>query len=156
MLRRVAAAMLLAAALPAQAQVYKWVDKDGKVHYSSTPPPSTASPAQQVEDRLTITDGMSPDERAAAERRFATRAEEEEREFQERQRAQAAQQASKPPVDDGRSNYREPIYYDEYGGGYYPYPVRRPVNRPPSATQLPATRPAPPARAPSGGRATLR
>jgi hypothetical protein len=34
---------LLFAALDAQAQqtVYKWVDKDGKVQFSDTPPPAT-------------------------------------------------------------------------------------------------------------------
>ena len=30
--------LLCAAALPAAAQVYRWVDKDGKVHYSSDKP----------------------------------------------------------------------------------------------------------------------
>ena len=30
----------LCAALPASAQMYKWVDADGKVRYSDTPPPS--------------------------------------------------------------------------------------------------------------------
>ncbi len=40
----VAAAVLLATATVA-AQVYKWVDKDGKVQYSDTPPPPSASKA---------------------------------------------------------------------------------------------------------------
>jgi glutaredoxin len=34
-----AAALLLPALAHAQANVYRWVDKDGKVHYSDTPPP---------------------------------------------------------------------------------------------------------------------
>jgi glutaredoxin len=34
-----AAALLLPALAAAQANVYRWVDKDGKVHYSDTPPP---------------------------------------------------------------------------------------------------------------------
>ena len=38
----IAAAILLATATVA-AQVYKWVDKDGKVQYSDTPPPATAT-----------------------------------------------------------------------------------------------------------------
>lgn len=29
-------------------QVYRWVDKDGQVHYSSTPPPATAARAEKV------------------------------------------------------------------------------------------------------------
>ena len=34
-----AAVLLLPALAAAQANVYRWVDKDGKVHYSDTPPP---------------------------------------------------------------------------------------------------------------------
>ena len=37
-----AVAILLATATVA-AQVYKWVDKDGKIQYSDTPPPATAT-----------------------------------------------------------------------------------------------------------------
>jgi hypothetical protein len=33
-------ALTLCAALPASAQMYKWVDSDGKVQYSDKPPPS--------------------------------------------------------------------------------------------------------------------
>ena len=122
--------------MPAQAQVYKWVDANGKVHYSSTPPPATASSAQPVEERISVMDGMNPEERAAAERRFATRAAEEEREWKERQRAQAAQASSPPAADnDPRSNYREPYYYD-YGGGYVPGPIRRPFDTPPEGDAL--------------------
>jgi len=36
----VAIALALCAALPASAQMYKWVDANGKVQYSDTPPPS--------------------------------------------------------------------------------------------------------------------
>ena len=39
MKRILIAAMMLALAAPAAAQqLYKWVDKDGKTHYSDTPP----------------------------------------------------------------------------------------------------------------------
>ena len=38
----IAVAILLATATVA-AQVYKWVDKDGKVQYSDTPPPASAT-----------------------------------------------------------------------------------------------------------------
>ncbi|MEW6133813.1 MAG: DUF4124 domain-containing protein [Pseudomonadota bacterium] len=34
--------MLAAAVLPAQAKMYKWVDAQGKVHYTDTPPPESA------------------------------------------------------------------------------------------------------------------
>ena len=36
------AACALACAAQAQSSVYRWVDKDGKVHFSSEPPPSDA------------------------------------------------------------------------------------------------------------------
>ena len=41
----IAIAILLATATVA-AQVYKWVDKDGKVQYSDTPPPADATKAE--------------------------------------------------------------------------------------------------------------
>lgn len=45
---RAAALTALAALLaaPAAAQMYRWVDKDGKVHYSNTPPPAAAKNLQ--------------------------------------------------------------------------------------------------------------
>ena len=36
----VAISLALCVALPASAQMYKWVDSNGKVHYSDKPPPS--------------------------------------------------------------------------------------------------------------------
>lgn len=36
------AALMLPAMAAAQTNVYRWVDKDNKVHYSDTPPPETA------------------------------------------------------------------------------------------------------------------
>jgi hypothetical protein len=42
--RLIAGALLLAAlAAHAQTNVYRWVDKEGKVHFSDTPPPDTRS-----------------------------------------------------------------------------------------------------------------
>jgi glutaredoxin len=37
------AACLVACAAQAQSSVYRWVDKDGKVHFSSEPPPADAA-----------------------------------------------------------------------------------------------------------------
>ena len=39
-------ALLFAAA--ASAQLYRWVDKDGKVHYTDTPPPTSAGKSAQL------------------------------------------------------------------------------------------------------------
>lgn len=41
-MKRLVTLVLLLAALPASAVLYKWVDKDGKVHYSDQPPPQSA------------------------------------------------------------------------------------------------------------------
>ena len=42
-----AAAVLALAATAAQAQMYRWVDKDGKVRYTDTPPPASAKGVQK-------------------------------------------------------------------------------------------------------------
>src|SRR5215216_1310827 len=67
----------LLAAAPASAQMYKWVDKDGKVHYSDKPPPGTkaqviapapAKPAPvpvQANEKSRTPAGFSPEEREA-------------------------------------------------------------------------------------------
>jgi hypothetical protein len=41
-MKRLLMLALFLAALPASAVMYKWVDQDGKVHYSDQPPPSGA------------------------------------------------------------------------------------------------------------------
>ena len=41
------AALAIACAAQAQTNVYRWVDKDGKVQYSDAPPPETASNVTQ-------------------------------------------------------------------------------------------------------------
>lgn len=44
-----AAALL---ALPAAAEMYRWVDKDGRVHYSDQPPPATIKQQKQMKQRV--------------------------------------------------------------------------------------------------------
>lgn len=60
----------LGAAMPAGAQIYKWVDANGAVTYSNTPPPSGTQPKKidSVSERVTIytpdaelVDAMKPD-----------------------------------------------------------------------------------------------
>ena len=46
-MRRLIAFSLLACALAAQAQLYRWTDDSGKVHYTDTPPPATAKNVQK-------------------------------------------------------------------------------------------------------------
>ncbi len=39
--------MLMSSAAPAQAELYKWVDADGKIHYSDQPPPPSARQSER-------------------------------------------------------------------------------------------------------------
>lgn len=61
-----AALALLCVALPAAAGVYKWIDREGKVHYSDTPPANSAS---RPVDLPNIGTGTRPEESAAAEQK---------------------------------------------------------------------------------------
>lgn len=36
----------------AQAEIYKWTDANGKVHYSATPPKDTSTKAENIEDKI--------------------------------------------------------------------------------------------------------
>lgn len=137
--RLIPALILALAALPAQAEVYKWVDAKGQVNYSNAPPPSVAGKAQQVEERISVM-GMDPAVRAAAERRFAYREQQEELDWQQRQqRAMYVQTATPTPSPSYSSGYSGDYYpatyyggyYGGYSGRYYGGYARRPiVNRP--------------------------
>jgi len=112
------------AALPARAEMYKWVDANGQVNYSNVPPPSAGGSARAVEERISVM-GMDPTVRAAAERRFAAQAQAEEREWQRRQQALLMQQAVQPaPVPSLSDNYYSgnPYYYAPftYRASYIP------------------------------------
>jgi glutaredoxin len=47
MLRIVSCVLLAAAAALAHADMYRWLDQEGKVHYTDTPPPTTAKNVQK-------------------------------------------------------------------------------------------------------------
>jgi len=44
----IALGVLLVTALPVQAEIYKWVDKDGTVKYTDTPPPGGTKPLSTI------------------------------------------------------------------------------------------------------------
>ena len=111
---RLLAVLILAAALPAQAQVYKWVDAKGQVNYSNAPPPTAAGAAQPVEDKLSVI-GMDPAVRAYAERRFAERARADELDWQRRQALSI--QYSQQPAGGYSDSYTSSSYYPGYYGG---------------------------------------
>lgn len=73
-------ALLLALAAPASAEIYRWVDDQGNVHFSSTPQPEASQRERQVYDRSgmrreTLPAPPTEEERArmAAERAQAER-----------------------------------------------------------------------------------
>ncbi|WP_019568857.1 DUF4124 domain-containing protein [Thioalkalivibrio sp. ALMg13-2] len=75
-----AGALLLGLTVPVQADIYRWVDDNGTVHYSSTPQPETSQRERRIYDsegrmREILPAPMSAEERAqaAAEREQAER-----------------------------------------------------------------------------------
>jgi glutaredoxin len=46
-MRALIALMLISAALPATAQLYRWTDQSGKTHFTDTPPPPSAKGVQK-------------------------------------------------------------------------------------------------------------
>lgn len=51
---------LALAACAAQAQYYRWVDEQGKVHYGDRPPPSLAGKAQAIRHGAPVADQQLP------------------------------------------------------------------------------------------------
>ena len=102
MIRRTVIAIALFAALPALAQIYSWKDKDGKVHYGDTPPPTgevnqiraapAAKPAPAPAPESTGAPGATDTPTAQEPSRPPTLAEREQA-FRERRAAEAEAQA---------------------------------------------------------------
>lgn len=79
--RFIFAALLLALALPVAAdKIYKWVDEDGKVHYSDTPPPDMVQQEHKILNEQGVTvealERAKTPEEIEAERQAAMEAEE--------------------------------------------------------------------------------
>lgn len=109
------AKLLCAAALfasgAAQAQVYKWTDAEGKLHYSDTPPPSNK--AQTVDDKVSVVPAQSPSPQAveAMEQRMERREKEAE---EEREAIRARESAAAPPPEEPYRAADAPYYYPPY------------------------------------------
>jgi hypothetical protein len=122
---------LLAIAAPAQAQLYKWVDKNGVLNYTDTPPADAKQNAvERLSDRVSSYE-VDPVTKAAAARPGPSFYELQlEREWAQRQRLRAAAEQM-PYYDDPRfAGYATP-----YGPAVvYARPVRpaafRPLTRP--------------------------
>lgn len=82
-------------ASPAMARLYKWVDADGKVHYSDRVPPEAASQGREELSHRGVTVNTVPRPKTAeeleAERRALQQAEAERRAREEIERRQAEQ-----------------------------------------------------------------
>ncbi len=86
--------LLLALALPAWAQLYKWVDAGGKVHYSDKPPPANAKKEQTLNIRTTPPEPAAPagEGQAGEAKPAATALTPAEREMESRRRKVEAEQ----------------------------------------------------------------
>lgn len=119
---------LAAAAPPALAETYKWVDDKGVVNYSNKPPPAQAAKRQVVEERLSI---VAPDPSlgpaiAAMNARAAQKAGYDEADWAMRQRFLLATQANYanasldcPYRADCGTDYAMPAYYYAYSGAVF-------------------------------------
>lgn len=92
MLRILILCVTLAFAAAASAQLYRWVDKDGRVHYTSTPPPAgtkaralqaPAAPTPAADDAAK--DADAPDAAAKDAHKAPLTPAEQEQEFRKRQ-----------------------------------------------------------------------
>lgn len=84
-------AMALAAS-SASAQMYKWVDKDGKVHYGNTPPPGSKTSAVKAPAAAAAAPGPASSAGDAKKKGPLTAAEQEQ---EYRKRQQDAEKAGK-------------------------------------------------------------
>ncbi len=140
------AALIAVTAAPVAAQqVYKWVDENGRVHYSNSPPPSGAArgSVQAVEPKVSTMPAPRVDPNAAQARReqdLQRRVDQLEREQAAQQRAATTPSRSAAAEEEAIRQWREQCranrgtdcdgtpYYEPTYGSYYPYP---PVVRPP-------------------------
>ena len=59
-MRALIAVILLAAALPAAAQLYRWTDESGKTHFTDTPPPPKAKNVRKKSSAAPSGDASAP------------------------------------------------------------------------------------------------
>lgn len=70
---RAAMACVAALCMPAaQAQVYKWVDAQGRTHYTATPPPTASSKGSALRIKTPTLSGQPPAKPASAADAFKT------------------------------------------------------------------------------------
>jgi hypothetical protein len=145
----VAMVLAVSAAPVVAQQVYKWVDETGRVHYSNSPPPSSAArgSVQTVEPKVSTMPAPAVDQDAARDQReqeLRNRVDQLERERGQQQGTATTPSRSAAAEAEAVRQWREQCranrgtdcdgtpYYDPAYGSYYPYP---PVVRPPVANR---------------------
>jgi len=131
---RLFAVVLLVLALPAHAQLYKWVDKNGVVNYTDSPPAdANVNPTEKLTDRVSSYP-VDPVTKAAAAARGPSYYELQlEREWAQRQRLMAAANTQAQPC---AGAYSVDCYESDPRYAGYATPVLvaarplRPLNRP--------------------------
>ena len=112
MRRFLIAAIILSAAVPAAAQLYKWVDKDGKTYYSDSPPPN------QETKRLSVSTGGEAPAPAAAPKTAVQRDKELEKGRQDaREAAKKSDDAARMAANQAENCVRAKSNYQQLVDG---------------------------------------
>jgi hypothetical protein len=119
MWRLLALAFLVVSA--AHAETYKWVDQNGVVNYSNTPPPAAAKNAQTITERVSTYE-LDPALRQAVAYGPSPYEQMLQQEWLQRQRLMAERQNVQTIYDNPVEPYRA-----AYPGYYYPASFVRPV-----------------------------
>jgi hypothetical protein len=119
MWRLLALAFLVVSA--AHAETYKWVDQNGVVNYSNTPPPAAAKNAQTITERVSTYE-LDPALRQAVAYGPSPYEQMLQQEWLQRQRLMAERQNVQTIYDNTVEPYRA-----AYPGYYYPASFVRPV-----------------------------
>ena len=134
----------LCLAVPVSAEIYRWIDENGRVHYGERPPHDTAERVQLPREATPTVTAPAADEteRRVRQRRMLD-AFSHEREQKKAQRAREEKARQRLAQDCERIkrrwkelNYGGPIYYEQPDGG------RRYVDDAERAAELDALRPA--------------
>lgn len=83
-------AVLMVLSGAVQAELYRWVDENGRVHYTDTPPPPNAKKTEEIDAKRRAAPAAQTDGDAAQGKSYV----EQEAEFQKRQVQKAEKQAA--------------------------------------------------------------
>ena len=86
----VSAALLMSVAVTVSAEMYRWVDENGRVHYSDSPPPPNAMVEKEIKSAPRPDAKPAKAEPAQAQKSYV----EQEAEFRKRQVEKAEQEAA--------------------------------------------------------------